>query len=541
MSTLVGILLDVSASMQEQAKGCFDEEGGEWARSVFKVIDDLIKHDVSSNNHVFAIGVGGCGDQTFDILKTIKQFQGRRQNEMCSQSYDEILEKIFTVLEKGGAFKIRKWVQPEVIKNAVTIEMADLMLHQLQTNAEFLEKFVHKCLPSACRHLTSQSTEESLIGRILNGVGNVAQNICTYTATKIFTATEEDVIEVEKRAKSCLLKPVQDVYSVHEASTIVHGYVDEKELTDERLDELMELVEPFIYERTPLFSAIEEETTVFLKDQFSDHKKLLSVLSDGDPTDKGELEKASFGFKSLDVTIVTCFITRSNDVEPKRLFSEEHSLWEDGAKFLFRLSSILLTDRLYRSIFVKRGWNIDINNNETRLFIQVNHPDNIHDACDLAKTVVCSQDALSDLLVKVSLDRYINRNTKYLVARDQGDDATCYAFVAATVIHLSIHRIIGREGGWPDFNIILHNIIRCYGTKTASTLNVLKHVCPEYRLQCRKINIEEALQAITEKRPVVATYRLTDDERQIFSDFFYYNKRGILSKEEIDITKGPRK
>lgn len=116
MSTLVGILLDVSASMLEQAKGCFDEEGGEWARSVFKVIDDFIKHDVSSNNHVFAIGVGGCGDQTFDILKTVKQFQDRRQNEIDSQSHDEILEKIFTVVEKGGALTIPKSVQPEVIK-----------------------------------------------------------------------------------------------------------------------------------------------------------------------------------------------------------------------------------------------------------------------------------------------------------------------------------------------------------------------------------------------------------------------------------------
>ncbi|CAC5420156.1 unnamed protein product [Mytilus coruscus] len=373
--------------------------------------------------------------------------------------------------------------------------------------------------------------------KVASEVCNFTQNICTYTATKVVTAKEEDVIEVEKRAKSCLLKPVEDVYSVHEASKIVHGYVDEMDLTDERLDELMELVEPFIYGRTPLYSSIEEATKVFLKDQFSDNKKLLFVLSDGDPTDKGELEKVSFGFKSLDVTIVTCFITRSNDVEPKRLFSVENSLWEDGAKFLFRLSSIVPTDRLYRSMFVKRGWNIDISNNETRLFIQVNHPDNIHNACDLAKTVVCSRDALSDLLVKVSLESYINKNTKDLVASDQGDDATCYAFVAATVIHLSIHRIIGREGGWPDFNIILQNIIRCYGTETASTLNVLKHVCPEYRLQCRKINIDGAMKAITEKRPVVATYRLTDDERQMFSDFFYYNKRGILSKEEIDITK----
>lgn len=140
----------------------------------------------------------------------------------------------------------------------------------------------------------------------------------------------------------------------------------------------------------------------------------------------------------------------------------------------------------------------------------------------------CLLNALSDL-VNVSLDRYINQNTKYLVAGDQGDDATCYAFVAATVIHLSIHRIIGREDGWPDFNIILHNIIRCYWTKSASTLNVLKHVC--------RSTLRKPCKQLQKKQPVVATYRLTDDQRQIFSDFFYYNKKGILSKEEIHITK----
>ncbi|CAG2194794.1 unnamed protein product [Mytilus edulis] len=164
---------------------------------------------------------------------------------------------------------------------------------------------------------------------------------------------------------------------------------------------------------------------------------------------------------------------------------------------------------------------------------RLNHPDNIHDACDLAKTVVCSQDALSDLLVNVSLDMYINKSTKELAPKDQGEDNTCFAFVAATVIHLSIYRIIGREGGYPDFKVILDKIVQRYGTQSTSTFKVLSEVCPEYRLQCREIKKNDALQAITEKRPVVAIYRLTKDEGQIFSDFFYGNPRGVLSKTKL--------
>lgn len=76
--------------------------------------------------------------------------------------------------------------------------MADLMLHHLQTNAEFLEEFVKKCLPLACRDWTSPSTKESPNGwffyKLVSGVCYVTQNMCTYTATTIVTAKVEDVL-----------------------------------------------------------------------------------------------------------------------------------------------------------------------------------------------------------------------------------------------------------------------------------------------------------------------------------------------------------
>ncbi|CAG2194795.1 unnamed protein product [Mytilus edulis] len=390
MSTLIGILLDVSASMRESSKGNVNEEGGEWASS-----------------------------------------------------------------GEWGARTIRKWATPAVIKNTIHIDMIALILEELQSNEKFLENFVYKCLPLSCRDWTREPTEISTENWYFEiGVSFLYkfQNGYVNTTTKFYTATEGHVLEVEKKAKSYLLKPVEDVYTVHEASKIVHGYIDEKELTDDRIDELMEI------------------------DKYKEYKKLLFVLSDGDPTDKGELPKALSRFKNLDITIVTCFITRSNDLTPLSLFCEESPRWDNGAKFLYQLSSIIPTDRLYRSIFVKRGWKIDSFNNETRLFLQINHPDNIHDACVLAKTVVCSQDALLDLLVNVSLDVYINNSTNELAAGNQGDDETCFAFVAATVIHLSIHRILGREGGYPDFEVILDKIIQRYGTKSTSTFEVLSEV-----------------------------------------------------------------
>lgn len=58
MASLTGILIDVSGSMSRNIGEGTDEKGGPWARSIFEVIDNFIKYDISSDNHVFAIGLG---------------------------------------------------------------------------------------------------------------------------------------------------------------------------------------------------------------------------------------------------------------------------------------------------------------------------------------------------------------------------------------------------------------------------------------------------------------------------------------------------
>jgi hypothetical protein len=82
--------------------------------------------------------------------------------------------------------------------------------------------------------------------------------------------------------------------------------------------------------------------------------------------------------------VVSCFITRSTDIQPKRLYDKISANWEPGAKFLYSLSSELPTELLPRAILVRCGWTIDTANNETKLFVQVNHPDNLREACDMA-------------------------------------------------------------------------------------------------------------------------------------------------------------
>lgn len=101
-------------------------------------------------------------------------------------------------------------------------------------------------------------------------------------------------------------------------------------------------------------------------------------------------------------------------------------------------------------------------------------------------------------------------------------------------------RILGREGGYPDFYKLRKELIDCSNRQgTTSTLHVLQEICPKYHLRCKKVDLKGAMEAITSSRPVVARFRLTDHEWDRFEDFFKSNPKGILTKKEFDITARP--
>ena len=389
------------------------------------------------------------------------------------------------------------------------------------------------------------------------------QSVYATVASNVKRATVEDIKKVVKKATPYLVDKkkeevepnvleekkgtvgvtVDSIFKVQDASDVLHGCVDEKELSKERCRDLLHSVEPFIYGKTPLYQSIDKATELFQKTayRFPSHRKLLFILSDGEPTDgqptdRARISRAVSKLTTAGVTVVSCFITdNSTQIDPRRLFSTMGPDWIRGAKFLFSLSSKLSTQSLPRTFFVNRRWTIDITNNETHLFLQVNHPDHLREACDVARNVVCCQDALSDLLLSVDLDLYINQEVEDYKAKKKQEGGTCYANAAATVLHLSIRRILGREGEYPDFYKLREEFINRFGFDGANTFLVLQEMRPKYRLHCQKVDLMGAMEAITSSRPVVARFRLTDHEWDSFKTFFKKNRKGILTKKEIDI------
>ena len=539
--------MDVSKSMRNSASGKVEEKGGKWAKSIFKVVDELIKHDVLSSNQTFALAFGSPSDPTIsDLLSTVRKAneeisRERAQIEDIKRSRADkrdLLDDVLVFLERNKAPRVRHWGKMDVLLKVVDDTDAAAMLHYLQKSLDFTKKFVHECLPIECRELRLENVPTEIAYGVSGYVPFIGSSVQSW-------ATEESVNEAVEKGKRLMAKTRQEkaaefqlvdvskgaIMSVHVASEILHDSVGDQELTNERVDELMETIEPCIYGRTPLMQAIHHSVKLFTYPEFANHQKLLFILSDGMPTDGNDPPLQTLS--NLGVTVVSCFITNQKLSDPRHLYSIQDENWTDPAKFMFGMSSIITTQKIPHTLFVKRGWKIDFDNNETRLFFQVNHPDLIKEVCDMAKKGVLSQDALSDMLSTVDLDLYINTSNDGFRAKKQ-DESTCYANASAAVLHLAMKRVIGRDGGYPDFYELRRELIAKYGKHGAPTKRVLEEVCPKYRLQCKEVDAIGAMKAISAKQPVVARFYLSGAQWDQFHQFYEDDPKGILTRSYLD-------
>ena len=448
----------------------------------------------------------------------------------------ELIDETLDTLKSNGAVRVETWATMRVLLKVLDNDTAAAILYYLQRRDDFARRFVFECLPQDCR-------EASLLKKRLAKLGFWAMSSVLLPDPSELRpdlserlqgwASESSVREAIEKGKQLLaeIRSERTIISVQSGSDSLHASTGKKEVDKKRVDELLEAVKPFIYGTTPLMQAMRHSVDLFSHSEFANHKKLLFILSDGQPTDGWDPPVQEL--TALGVTIVSCFIRREGLSDPRRLYSLLDESWVEPAKFMFNMSSIVTTQNIPHTVFVKKGWKIDIENNETRLFFQVNHPDVIKEVSDMARKCVLTQDALSGVLSSVDLDLYINRtNDDFRAKKQQGK--TCYANASAAVMHLAMKRIIGRDGGYPEFFDLRDRLIAKYGKHGESTEKVLKEICPEYRLRCQTVDAIGAMKAICENRPVVVTFYLTGAQWDQFKKFYRENSRGILTRSYLD-------
>ncbi|XP_060608685.1 uncharacterized protein LOC132760671 [Ruditapes philippinarum] len=533
-----GAILDVSGSMQYGTGTFSDTEGGKWVRALLDAIDDLVTHDASNNDKVLAIGAGArrMENEAFDVIKTIALLQN---DDWCDSNLQEAtygtITAIFNLLERHGAKHIRKWAEMNVVSSVITEDEAILVLRKLKEDRDFTRTFVFEYLPESCRDWVDEN-DTSVMGFF----GYQFQRVQSSVVSSFRQATKDDISDVVKKAMSYLLRVRNDsAYPAHKAADILRGTDGGERLSPERAEKLHRKMKPYIYGSTPLYSALHNAVDLF--DLFPDSEevdkyKYLFVFSDGAPSDYGDIYKLKSKFEKRSISVIGCYMSTSTgcSIKPKQLYGTVGSDWEEGARFLFDLSSMVPTDNVPRAIFINNGWDVDINKKETKLFLHINNPENMRSAVEVVKKAMSSQDSLLDLITHVSIERYIkSENDKFKPPKQEGK--TCYANAAATVMHLALVRIHKREDGYPTFESLRREIIDKFGEQGADTMDVLQTFCPKYRLHCKAIDRKEALKAVSERRPVIARFELTDYEWIEFNNIFNREPKKILSEEDIHI------
>lgn len=299
-----------------------------------------------------------------------------------------------------------------------------------------------------------------------------------------------------------------------------------------RIQELIEPMKPFIFGGTPMRKALTDTMDLFRR-MDTNIQKVLFILSDGDSAD-GDPYPIAQVLHDWGVTIVSCFLTSDHIPNSKCLFDPNNKFQDKGRQKLFEISSTMHNTDEPVSYLVDANWELPVSG-ESRLFIQANSLDVVDEFCKIVVSQMTSRscDAIVHMLEKLPLATYINQQNADFKPQEQ-KGGTCYANAIAAVFHLAMHRIVGREGGIPDFYQIRDRLIHEYGVAGANTERVLAKVCPEYRLQYKKVDETGARQAINKRRPVVARFSLYDKQWEKFSAFYRKTPKKILSRQNVE-------
>ena len=379
MSSLIGILVDVSDSMRNSVSDRVEAEGGSWAKFLLKEVNKLIKDDVSSSNQTFALAFGRLFDpEVFDLLSTLdkaNEEQSFIDDLKSRKSQKEIINKVLDSLERNGAVSVRTCVKMEILTEVFDATTAAAILYCMERNSYFTQMFVHECLLRECRSRPTLGSVVKEYWPTLLGAAAFAATVATpgFGAITTYAAGTYIAQATKNMAKDYSIKNALEkgklllaetrtvrrvtvnklaIMSVQSAFKILHDSIADQ-VTVQLIDEITKTVEPNIYRRNPLIQAMRHSEEFFSDPQFANHQKHLLILSDGQRADGWYPHQK---LSDLGVNIMRCAITDQRLSEGENL---------DTSKFTLRRSPTSTTQKIPRTLHEKRGWEVDNDNVET--------------------------------------------------------------------------------------------------------------------------------------------------------------------------------
>src|SRR5262249_343177 len=112
----------------------------------------------------------------------------------------------------------------------------------------------------------------------------------------------------------------------------------------------------------------------------SDEQSVFLLVSDGESTD-GDPTTVAADLLELGVTVIGCYITDHDVIEPRVLASQPVKGWSEAATDMFRMSSVVDDDSELARHLLREGWRIP---KGARAFIQANHSDLLEELVAMA-------------------------------------------------------------------------------------------------------------------------------------------------------------
>ena len=306
---------------------------------------------------------------------------------------------------------------------------------------------------------------------------------------------------------------------------------------------IVDLFENIIYGNTPLYSSWKKACEIFENNESK--TKVLFIISDGLLNDTNNIiqtqNEINQKMNNLNIITICIYLNCSKKLNNKVFYNEVQNHFDDGAKFLFNISSELDYHNGLIKFFIKKDWIIPLNG-VCKLFVEINNSKDLNQFIQLVNEALDYDepiDYINKTIGDILLDKIIDENYIGQFNSENQIGGRCWAWALSAIIYLASSRVFGRK--IEKFKNIKDEILAYENALSDDKKNqgrpvftIAERYLGRYNLRGRIISANEARKAVIKGRPCLCRFYLDRYGWHNFSEFFRNNPKGILTRNYIN-------
>ena len=303
---------------------------------------------------------------------------------------------------------------------------------------------------------------------------------------------------------------------------------------------IIDIFQNYIYGDTPLYTSCLKAFSIFEK--IKSNKRILLIISDGLLNDIDDIETAKNNINekkdNLELITVCIYLNNSEVSNEKTFYNAIQSNFDEGAKFLFNISSKIDYHNNIFKYFIKKDWNFPLNG-VGNLFAEINNSKDLNNFVGILNESLEYEgiEKINTIIGDSLLDKIIDENyIKQFISEDQGNNPLCWLYSLSSVIYLASARVFGRK--IEKFEYIMkkvQNLKEKYLGEQSVTakyyFEIVVRILRDFKLRAKIITPIEAKIAVMKGRPCLCYFSLREERWNNFREFFAKSPKGILTQK----------